>query len=261
MVLAAPGRLLLHHTAPASPPPPTPSLPAHTHTPLLLYVRALPPVQSLVTLLWALATLRAQQQLSLVRATTQQLGDRLEAQLGSGPGEKQMPPPAAAAVAAPPADGLPSGDGSSSSFGDRGTLGGRTASSGKRGGDAAEEEEEDEALLAGAATAGSLAVNSEGWHSDSAPAASSISGGDSSTSSTSRRSSSSHGRSGEPPGKGSSLDASMLSTAVWACGQLRHADTRLLQAAAEVLQAYVGDMSAGNVARWAAPLPHIRLWC
>lgn len=49
----------------------------------------------------------------------------------------------------------------------------------------------------------------------------------------------------------SHLPTATLCTAVWACGQLRHADARMLQAATTLLHGRVNDMAAGDMARCA----------
>lgn len=48
------------------------------------------------------------------------------------------------------------------------------------------------------------------------------------------------------------LPTDMLCTVVWACGQLRHADTRLLQAATVLLHGRVDDMAPADMTRCGA---------
>ena len=144
-------------------------------------------MQSLVTLLWSLATLRAFQQQreghsrlqSLLQAVTGQLARRMEAVLGSRFSSGSM--------------------GTAASI-EQGTL----------------DEQADGA-------AGS------GWYSGSGSSGASM-----------------------PPASPAELAAmptNTLCTVVWACGQLRHADVRLLQAATTLLHGRVDNMAPADMTR------------
>ena len=142
-----------------------------------------------MTLLWALATLRAAQdpqpQLQheiqpLLQAASRQLAERMEDSFGGPPAA--VTPSAQTEGAAPPGGGA---------------------------------EEADERWFSGAAAAPAAAA--------AAAAAASV---------------------GQP-----ALPTSTLCTAVWACGQLRHSDPRLLQAVATLLHGRVMEMDSGDIAR------------
>ena len=156
-------------------------------------------VQSLVTLLWALATLRASQHQPLLRAVTQQLASRLEASM-DGPSSSSSKPAGGA-----------SSSSSSSIDGDSG----------------------DGAWYAGSSSSSSSSRLA-------AAAAATIEEG---------------------------LPVDQLSTAVWACGQLRHSDPQLLDLAAGLLHGRVDQMAPGDVARWAgaschrSSVPGSACWC
>ena len=141
------------------------------------------PMQSLVTLLWSLATLRAAQQprapsrlQPLLHAVTAQLARRMEGVLGSRP-----------------------------SMGSAVSMEQATA---------------DERAYS---------ATEAGWYS-----------GPSSSSSSALPAS---------EAELTALPTDMLCTVVWACGQLRHADTRLLQAATVLLHGRVDDMAPADMAR------------
>lgn len=144
------------------------------------------PLQSLVTLLWSLATLRAAQQRRapsrlqpLLHAVTGQLARRMEAVLGSRSDTASA--------------------GSAASV-EQGTLDEQSG-----------------------AAAGSDWFNGPSNSSISMLPAS--------------------------PAELAALPTDTLCTVVWACGQLRHADTRLLQAATTLLHGRVDDMAPADMTR------------
>lgn len=188
------------------------------------------PAKSLVTLLWALATLRAAQQPALqaalaplLRAATLRLAERIEAHLGpAGSWDAEGWPS--------PSLSLSSGEGlgavSSEEESDDGSALGSTM-------DDAEAEAEAAAATArassgeqGAAVAWfagpSHAVASRDWQA---------AGG------------------AGPDTAAAELPTASLTTAVWACGQLRHSDQRMLRAAATMLHGRVHTMPPSDLSR------------
>lgn len=188
---------------------------------------ALPcPMQSLVTLLWALATLRAAQQPALqpalapvLSAATLRLAERAEAHLGpAGSWDSD-------------AEGWPSPSLSLTSEEEL-SAGSGEEDDGSHVGGTMDEDEAEEAEAAVRSSSGEQAAAAAAWY------AGRTAGGAGSS------------RQAEAEAALADLPTASLTTAVWACGQLRHSDPRMLRAAATLLHGRVHAMLPADITRW-----------
>lgn len=159
-------------------------------------------LQSLVALLWALASLRAAQLHPLLRAVSQRLADHMEACLEGVQTQGPQGPTAA-------------------------------------------EFEDAELVDGGELSPASTAVNGSAGHNIS----SSGGGSGGSSSEDGRERASATGPAMPAQGRDRALPADQLCTVVWACGQLRHEDPRLLAAATTLMHGRVHKLAPTETAR------------